>query len=323
MKQVAKTDLSVLVTGDTGTGKDVVAKDLHQFSLRASKPFVALNVAAIPREVLEGQLFGYRRGAFTGAVNDAKGLIREAEGGTLFIDEIGDLSPDLQPKLLRFLESGEIQPLGERPQRVDVRIIAATNARLEALISDGRFREDLFYRLNVVTLTVPPLRERREEIPTLINHFLALHAKQASRPIPQITARALDCLSAYDWPGNVRQLTNELRRLVALSEEDEQLDIEHLAHGIRNANAKPALNRADGSSLTLHLDRELQDLYDDLERAAIARAMSLSRQNQAESARRLGITRKGLYLKRKRLGLLEDTTADSDEFWDDKPTATR
>lgn len=306
IRQIARTDLPVLVAGETGTGKDILARDLHNFSPRSTRPLIALNVAAVPRDMLEGQLFGYRRGAFTGAVGDAKGLIREAEGGTLFIDEIGDLSPELQPKLLRFLESGEIQPLGELPQRVDVRIVAATNARLEALVKEGRFREDLFYRLNVVTLIVPPLRERREEIPTLIHHFLTMHARQAGKLIPQLTPRALERLSAYDWPGNVRQLTNELKRIVALCDEDELVDLEHLAPLIRDEDAAPAPPPSDGSTVTLKLDRELQELYDDLERAAIARAMDMARQNQSECARRLGITRKGLYLKRKRLGLVVD-----------------
>ncbi|WP_239490633.1 sigma-54-dependent Fis family transcriptional regulator [Luteitalea sp. TBR-22] len=311
--RAAASDIPVLITGETGTGKEIVATELHACSPRSAKPFIALNVAAVPREMLEGHLFGYKRGAFTGAVNDAKGMIREAEGGTLFIDEIGELSLDLQPKLLRFLESGEIQPLGERPQRVDVRIVAATNARLESLVREGRFREDLFYRLNVVSLTVPPLRERREEIPTLVNHFLTTHAKQAGKLIPQLTPRALERLSAYDWPGNVRQLTNELKRIVALSDADELVDLEHLAPGIRNLVEAPAPRPSDGSTVTLALDRDLQGLYDDLERAAILRAMDVSRQNQSECARRLGITRKGLYLKRKRLGLADDTVADEED----------
>ena len=306
IRQVARTDLTVLIGGETGTGKEVVAEELHELSRRSQERYLPFNVTAVPRDMLEGQLFGYRRGAFTGAVHDVKGLIREAEGGTLFIDEIGELSLDLQPKLLRFLESGEIQPLGERPQKVDVRIVAATNARLEDLVRQGRFREDLFYRLNVVSLTIPPLRDRREEIPTLVNHFLTLHAKQAGKFIPQLTPQALERLSAYDWPGNVRQLTNELKRLVALGDEDELIDVNHLSSALRDPVASPApATSSDGTSVQVRLDRTLQEMYDDLERAAITRAMEQSHHNQADTARLLGITRKGLYLKRRRLGLDE------------------
>src|SRR5207247_3845029 len=166
-------DISVLLTGESGTGKEILARALHTFSDRAEQPFIPFNCAAIPRDMLESQLFGHRRGAFTGADRDNPGVIRAARGGTLFLDEIGELSPELQPKLLRFLESGEICPLGEStPFVVNVRIVAATNSNLEALVKTGRFREDLFYRLNVIRLALKPLRERRDEIPTLINHFL-------------------------------------------------------------------------------------------------------------------------------------------------------
>jgi len=302
IRRVAPSDLPVLIAGETGTGKEIVAQEVHELSKRAQQRFVAFNVSAVPRDMLEGQLFGYRRGAFTGAVSDAKGLIREAEGGTLFIDEIGDLDADLQPKLLRFLESGEIQPLGERPQCVDVRIVAATNARLDDLVKQGRFREDLYYRLNVVSLNVPPLRDRREEIPTLVNHFLTSHARRAGKLIPQLTPQALERLSAYEWPGNVRQLTNELKRIVALSEDDELVDVVHLAPAIRTPSPSPTPPPADGSTVSVGLDRPLQQMYDDVERAAIARAMARSRNNQADAAQLLGITRKGLYLKRRRLG---------------------
>ena len=305
IRKVAMSNAPVLIAGETGTGKEIVAKEIHASSKHAQRPFVAFNVTAVPREMLEGQLFGYRRGAFTGAVTDAKGLIREAEGGTLFIDEIGELSPDLQPKLLRFLESGEIQPLGERPQRVEVRIVAATNAHLDRLVREGRFREDLFYRLNVVSLTIPPLRERREEIPTLLHHFLTQHAKEAGKLIPQLSAQVLERLSAYDWPGNVRQLTNELKRIVALCDENEIVGMEQLSESIRQPTPAPAAPPSTSAdpTVTVRLDQTLQEMYDDVERAAIPRALRLSRQNQTETARRLGITRKGLFLKRKRLGI--------------------
>ncbi len=303
IKRVAPSELPVLIAGETGTGKEIVAQEVHELSKRSQRRFIAFNVSAVPRDMLEGQLFGYRRGAFTGAVADNKGLIREAEGGTLFIDEIGELDADLQPKLLRFLESSEIQPLGERPQHVDVRIVAATNARLEELVRAGRFREDLFYRLNVVSLTIPPLRERREEIPTLVNHFLTMHAKQAGKPIPQLTPKALECLSAYEWPGNVRQLTNELKRVVALSEDDELVDVGHLAPNVRTSTPTLPPTHGDRSYCSVWLDRPLQQIHDDIERAAITRAMERNGNNQVAAAAALGITRKGLYLKRQRLEL--------------------
>jgi len=192
-----------------------------------------------------------------------------------------------------------------------VRIVAATNARLEELVRDGRFREDLFYRLNVVMLTIPPLRDRREEIPTLVNHFLTVHAKQAGKFIPQLTPQVLERLSAYDWPGNVRQLTNELKRIVALSDENELVDVGHLSPIIGTPAAPPLPAASDGSSVHVKLDRTLQEMYDDLERAAITRAMEQSRHNQADTARLLGITRKGLYLKRRRLGLDERHATDA------------
>jgi two-component system, NtrC family, response regulator AtoC len=305
IRQIARSDFPVLVTGETGTGKEVVAKELHASSPRAQKPFIAFNVTAMPREMLEGQLFGYRRGAYTGAVSDNKGLIREAEGGTLFIDEIGELSADLQPKLLRFLESGEIQPLGERPQSVDVRIVAATNASLEHLVREGRFREDLFYRLNVIQLSIPPLRDRREEIPTLVHHFLARHAQDAGKPIPHLSPQALECLSAYAWPGNVRQLTNELKRLVALTDEDDTIEVSHLAAHIRVPQPAERPTRADDeNSARVRLDQTLQGMYDEIDRIAIPWALRASRNNQRLTAQRLGLTRKGLYLKRLQYGLM-------------------
>ncbi len=185
----------MLITGESGTGKEILARAIHRYSPRADKPFVPFNCTAIPRDLLESQLFGHRRGAFTGADRDSPGLIRTAKDGTLFLDEIGEMSLDLQPKLLRFLESGEISPLGEpTPLTVDVRIVAATNSNVEQLVHEGRFREDLFYRLNVVRLTIPPLRERRDEIPALVHHFVARAAAEFSKGRVRLAEETMEYL---------------------------------------------------------------------------------------------------------------------------------
>src|ERR687896_813622 len=193
--KIRSSDVTVLVTGESGTGKELVARAIHAISSRRAKVFVPFNCTAVPKELSEGYLFGYRRGAFTGAISDSQGVIRTAAGGTLFLDEIGDLPLDVQPKLLRFLQEGEIQPLGEqRPVKVDVRIVAATNTDLEEMIAAGRFREDLYYRLNVIRLRVPPLRERRSEIPTIVNYYVNHYAAKFGRRDVQVTPQAVDLL---------------------------------------------------------------------------------------------------------------------------------
>src|SRR5204862_1258578 len=196
------------------------------------------NCTAVPKELSEGYLFGYRRGAFTGAVSDSPGMIRSAAGGTLFLDEIGDLSVDVQPRLLRFLQEGEIQPLGEqRPAKVDVRIIAATNTDLEEMVAQGRFREDLYYRLNVIRLRVPPLRERRSEIPTIVNYYINHYSAKFGRRDVQITPPAIDLLMVGEWPGNVRQLCNEVQRVVARAEDGAVITPEQLSPELRRMGA--------------------------------------------------------------------------------------
>ncbi|MGB8508900.1 MAG: sigma 54-interacting transcriptional regulator, partial [Pyrinomonadaceae bacterium] len=220
IQKIRSSDVTVLITGDSGTGKELVANAVHTVSARRSQPFIPFNCTAVPKELSEGYLFGYRRGAFTGAVSDSPGVIRTAAGGTLFLDEIGDLPLDVQPKLLRFLQEGEIQPLGEqRPAKVDVRIIAATNTDLERMVEEGRFREDLYYRLNVIRLRVPPLRERRSEIPNIVNYYVNEYAAKFKKQDIKITPETVDLLMVCDWPGNVRQLCNELQRAVARAED--------------------------------------------------------------------------------------------------------
>ena len=211
-------DLTVLITGESGTGKELVSRAIHVGSHRSAGTFLPYNCTTTGRDLADSQLFGHRRGSFTGAVTDQPGLIRTASGGTLFLDEIGDLPLDVQPKLLRFLEQHEIMPIGEtKPQRVDVRVIAATNADLEQRVAEGKFREDLYYRLSVIRIHVPPLRERREEIPHLSTFFLREALERLGKPDIHLSSETLDVFSQYWWPGNVRQLKNEIQRAVALS----------------------------------------------------------------------------------------------------------
>jgi transcriptional regulator with PAS, ATPase and Fis domain len=301
-RRVARTNVSILITGESGTGKEILARAIHGYSPRADKPFVPFNCTAVPREMLESQLFGYRRGAFTGAERDHPGLIRTARGGSLFLDEIGELSIDLQPKLLRFLESGEISPLGESPSTVDVRIIAATNRHLDQLVEDGRFREDLYYRLNVIRLTIPPLRERRDEIPPLVHHFLLRTCAEFAKPQVRIAEETMEHLLLYQWPGNIRQLHNEIRRIVALAEPNAVLKPAILSPEIRRAAAAPAAREA-GPELAISLGDKLNPTITRIEREMIRAALRTHRGRVEAAAKALGISRKGLYLKRQRLGL--------------------
>jgi len=302
-RKVARTKVSVLITGESGTGKEVIARGIHQPSNRAHKPFVPFNCTAVPRELLESQLFGYRRGAFTGADRDNQGLIRTAQDGTLFFDEIGELGLDLQPKLLRFLESGEINPLGElAPINVDVRIIAATNANLEQLVQDGRFREDLYYRLNVIRLTIAPLRDRRDEIPTLVHHFVGRAASEYGKGRLRVAEETMEHLVLYPWPGNVRQLQNELRRMVALADPDSVLMPTALSESILRATPR-ATRSGNGLEIVVPLTDKLIPTLTKIEGEMIRMALRSSQGRVDAAARALGISRKGLYLKRQRLGL--------------------
>jgi DNA-binding NtrC family response regulator/tetratricopeptide (TPR) repeat protein len=306
--KIRSSDVTVLVTGESGTGKELVARAIHAISSRRSKVFVPFNCTAVPKELSEGYLFGYRRGAFTGAVHDSTGVIRSAAGGTLFLDEIGDLPLDVQPKLLRFLQEGEIQPLGEqRPIKVDVRIIAATNTDLEEMVAQGRFREDLYYRLNVIRLRVPPLRERRSEIPTIVNYYINHYSAKFGRRDIEITPQAVDLLMVCEWPGNVRQLCNEIQRIVARAEDGTVLSPDHLSPELKRAAATisapdaitpiSTVASAPGQHVTL------ADAMAELERRMIAEALRKHGGNISRAARELGLTRRGLYLKLERHAL--------------------
>jgi DNA-binding NtrC family response regulator len=302
-RRVAASTIPVLITGETGTGKEVLARLIHAYSPRAKATFLPFNCTSTPKDMLDSQLFGHRRGAFTGAIDHFQGVIRGAAGGTLFLDEIGETTLDVQPKLLRFLESGEILPLGEAaPRPTDVRIVAATNARLEQLVQAGRFRDDLYYRLNVITLDVPPLRERREEIPLLVQHFLDRFARDAHAPRPRIAEETMEYLVLYGWPGNVRQLANEVRRLVAIAEPGSlvtpALLSRDLAASRRTIAAAPAA--PPPGTVAIRLDQPLASATEQLERALITHVLAETGRNVERAAEILGVSRKGLFLKRRR-----------------------
>ncbi len=302
-RKVAPTNVTVLITGESGTGKEVVARAVHRYSQRSKKPFVPFNCTAVPRELLESHLFGFKRGAFTGADRDNPGLIRAAKDGTLFLDEVGELGLDLQPKLLRFLESGEINPLGETsPFSVNVRIVAATNANLKKLVQEGRFREDLYYRLNVIPLELPPLRERREEIPPLAQHFALKWSHELNKGRIRVADDLMEHLVVYPWPGNIRQLSNEINRMVATAETDAPLTLDQLPKAMRE-ETEQLRRRELGLELSVRLTGSLDHAVATLEREMIKLALTQHDGKVEAAAKALGISRKGLYLKRQRLGL--------------------
>ncbi|HET6578671.1 MAG TPA: sigma-54 dependent transcriptional regulator, partial [Gemmatimonadales bacterium] len=290
IERVGPTEARVLLTGESGTGKELAAAAVHAASRRAGRPFVTVNCAAIPRDLVESEMFGHERGAFTGATERRLGRFELAHTGTLFLDEIGDLSADAQAKLLRTLETGELQRLGaESSQRVDVRIIAATNRRLEDAVADGAFREDLFFRINVFPVRLPPLRERLEDLPLLVAH---LAGRVRPRQAPAFTPEALAALARYAWPGNVRELANLVERLGILS--GPTVDAAAVREVLRGGPAPaPAVLPA----------RPLSDALDDYERGLIGAALGQAQGNIAEAARLLQTDRANLYRRIRRLGL--------------------
>jgi DNA-binding NtrC family response regulator len=305
-RKIAPTTVPVLITGETGTGKEILARVIHAASTRAKAAFLPFNCSTGPRDMIDAQLFGHRRGAFTGAIEHALGIVRAAAGGTLFLDEIGEAPLDVQPKLLRFLESGEIHPVGEpHPVRADVRVIAATNVDLDAAVSSGRFREDLFYRLNIVRLHLPPLRARRVEIPVFAQHYLRKHARDFGKGDLRLAEETMEYLLLYKWPGNVRQLANEMRRMAALAETDAVLMPEHLSPDIAACRRTlPASARTlESNEVVVRLDQPLAAAFEHVERAMIPYMLQRCEGRVDDAARKLGLSRKGLYLKRRRLGL--------------------
>ncbi|MGE0443074.1 MAG: sigma-54-dependent transcriptional regulator [Gemmatimonadales bacterium] len=300
--QVAPTEARVLVYGESGTGKELVANAIHLASSRAGKPIVSVNCAAIPRDLVESEMFGHERGAFTGAVDRRMGRFELADGGTLFLDEVGDLNLEAQAKLLRVLETGEIQRLGaERVQRVDVRVVAATNQRLDQAVAAGTFREDLYFRLNVFPIELPPLRERLEDLPALVQH---LAARIRPHQAPTFTAEALTLLGSYTWPGNVRELANVIERLAIIG--GAEIDAAAVRQVLPRSIPKPDQATAGDIPQVNFADlqgRSLSNLLDDYERALVREALARASGNVAEAARALQTDRANLYRRMKRLGL--------------------
>jgi two-component system response regulator HupR/HoxA len=300
LERVADTTATVLLTGETGTGKDLVARAIHYQGPRSNAPFVAQNCGALPESLLESELFGHRRGAFTSAVQDKRGLFEVANGGTIFLDEVGETTPGMQVRLLRVLENGEIRPLGSSESRqVDVRVIAATNSDLRQEVEEGRFRQDLFYRLNVVHIHLAPLRERREDIPLLSEHFLELTNEKLAKRVQGLTRAAVEVLLAYPWPGNVRELANEIERAVALSGSARLIDEAMLSDQLRRSvPVRGPRQAAAGVVETWDLNRAVEGL----KRRMIASALEETG-TKSGAAQKLGIPRQSLQKMIKRLGI--------------------
>jgi DNA-binding NtrC family response regulator len=291
VKKVAPTEANVLITGESGTGKELIARAIHQGGRRHAKPFVAINCAAIPANLLESELFGHVRGAFTDAVRDRSGKFVDADGGTLFLDEVGELPLELQPKLLRVLQEMEVEPVGGQARQVDVRIIAATNQDVDTAIREGRFREDLYYRLSVIPIDLPPLRHRAEDIPLLIRHFLERFSHAA---VPDVTDAAMAALQAYPWPGNVRELQNAMERMVVLNQGD-AIDLPHLPDKIRH-------QQSASRSTVVALPAEGYAL-EQIEREAVLQALERNGWNQTRAAAFLQIPRHTLIYRMEKYAL--------------------
>jgi two-component system nitrogen regulation response regulator NtrX len=301
--RVAPSDARVLVTGESGTGKELVAAALHGGSPRRDKAFVRVNCAAIPRDLVESEMFGHEKGAFTGATDRRLGRFELADGGTLFLDEVGDLGSEAQAKLLRAIEAREIERVGGgRSIRVDVRIVSATNRDLPTAVAQGQFREDLLFRLNVIPLTLPPLRDRLDDVPALVRHFGALHRTRTGQPAPVWDDAALAALQAHRWPGNVRELANIVERL-AILHAGQRIGVAEV-RAVLPATATPSGMAAirDGAAATIP-DVPLSDALDAYERRLIVHALEAARGNVADAARRLRTDRPNLYRRMKRLGI--------------------
>lgn len=311
IKMLCRSRATVLITGESGTGKELAARAIHRCSERADKAFVPYNASSIPREIAESELFGYSKGTFTGAYQDSLGIIRSADGGTLFLDEIGDMPLEIQPKLLRFLENGEIYPLGKsKAVKTDIRVVAATNRDLSRMVAEGSFRADLWYRINGINIALPPLRDRREDIPMLVHHMLEKFSKRENKKGIVLAPDLLKALMLYNWPGNVRELANVVEQLVVFtpsggvsgcsllhSHVKAQLSSSKLS---AEASHSPNDREANASPLT-RSSRTLPEAVAELEREMIENALSYHQNNISRAAATLGLSRFGLQRKLKRL----------------------
>lgn len=307
VKQVSPFNVSALVTGESGTGKELCARALHDNSLRQDGPFVAENCGALPDELLESELFGHKKGAFTGAVDDRIGLFEAASEGTIFLDEIGDISPAFQLKLLRVLQEKEVRPLGSNKCRpIDVRIVAATNKDLEKEINEGRFRQDLYYRLATFTIKLPPLRDRLEDIPLLTTYLLNEIMNELGKQVESISTEVLECFQKYQWPGNVRELQNEIKRMLVLAQND-KLEADLISPHILRAT--PNELRQDMKLITGEKNDTLKTRIEQLEARILKETLIRHRWNKTRAAEELGLSRVGLRSKLERYGL-EQTVQD-------------
>ena len=296
LDRVCDSDATVLVQGENGTGKELIARALHYNSRRKAKNFLIANCSAFNENLLESELFGHVKGSFTGAIKDKKGLFEAADGGTLFLDEIGDTSPAMQVKMLRVLQEGTFLPVGATEgKKVNVRVLAATNKDLLGMVKNGSFREDLYYRLNVINLVVPPLRDRREDIPILVEHFLDKFSKSTAKPRKKMTKPCLERIMDFDWPGNVRQLQNEVERLCVLAGDDLDLTADYLSPAVRESG--------DGKFPGLRVSGKLKDSLEELEKQMIMEGLERTGWNKSRLAKELGISRAGLIMKVEKYGL--------------------
>ena len=294
IERASQSDIPVLVQGETGTGKELAARAIHYNSTHKDQPFLSQNCAAFSPELLQSELFGYKKGAFTGATEDHKGIFEAANGGTVFLDEIADASPQLQKSLLRVLQEGEIRRVGETENRtVDVRIIAATNQDLKKEVENRSFREDLYYRLHVIQIDMPPLRERIEDVPLLAEHLLTRTKEESNKSVGGLTVGAIRALTSYDWPGNVRELENKIRRAVALAEEGGEITSNLFSEAVGYTV----------SDVPVGYQRHLQDRVREYEKRLIMDALEKYEGNITHTAKELGMTRAGLQKKINRLGL--------------------
>jgi two-component system response regulator AtoC len=299
-------DSTVLITGETGTGKDVIARAIHYGSVRKDRPYVPLCCSAIPANLVESELFGHAKGAFTGAGESRVGKMQVADGGTLFLDEIGEMPMEIQAKFLRVLQDGSFYPVGDtREVTVDLRVICATNRDFSRAIADGQFREDLYYRVNVLPIEVPPLRKRREDIPALVSHFVAKHGARVNAQVQQFSPRAMSVLKAYHWPGNIRELENTVERILVCNNRESTIDSQHLEGLLPQPNVRVETRLEEFEGLSL------QDATERMERHLIERALRRTNNVQSRAAEELGTTRRILKYKMDQLGIDQEDVPDS------------